>query len=70
MWTNLINMCSYIHYGHTNEPLSESYSRSNRDTTVLLPQPLGPTRASVLPDSTLKLSPCSTGALGRDGYVK
>ena len=57
-------LCMYI---HTNKPSLGSYIRSNSDTTVLLPQPLGPTRASVLPDSTLKLSPCSTGMFGLDG---
>ena len=34
----------------TRTPWSGSYSRSSRDTTVLLPHPLGPTRARVWPD--------------------
>jgi hypothetical protein len=52
------------------DPLSFSYQHSNRPTNVLLPQPLAPTRAVVLPAGIERLRFFNTLTPGREGYEK
>ncbi len=47
-----------------------SYSLRSSCTAVVLPQPLGPTRATVWPKPTFRLNSLSTCMSGRVGYEK
>lgn len=52
------------------DPDEGAYHLSSRATTVLLPLPLAPTKAVVLPAGMEMLKSRSTGAPGREGYAK
>jgi len=51
-------------------PVSGSYSRHKRVKTVLLPDPLGPTSAVILPGSIRRLTLSRLFKAGRQGYAK
>ena len=59
-----VQMCSNVMLRSFHPSLKILY-QSGRVTLVLLPQPLGPTRAVVVPGSTMKLKPSNTGRFGR-----
>ena len=52
------------------DPEEGTYHLSSRPTTVLLPLPLAPTNAVVLPAGIERLKSRSTEAPGREGYAK
>mmetsp|Transcript_15303 Transcript_15303/g.24901 ORF Transcript_15303/g.24901 Transcript_15303/m.24901 type:complete len:248 (-) Transcript_15303:1433-2176(-) len=52
------------------EPLIGSYSRIKRNPIVLFPLPLPPTRARLVPLSSLRFRPERIGGSGRRGYPK
>ena len=66
--TTFPNQSQYVQIAYVlTLPAVMSYILGISLTTVLFPDPLEPTNATVCPGLTLKSNPCNTSTSGRDG---